>query len=86
MTTTSRERFTPASASYAVLRHGGAPACRAREQLGLEPETAIRLERLFHARPGSGVDRMRPRYARHDGHVEAVMAQGGYPVLAGRRR
>jgi hypothetical protein len=29
---------------------------------------------------------MRPRFARHRSHVEAVMAEGGYPVLAGPGR
>jgi hypothetical protein len=74
------------SASYSACRHGGAPPELARVELELPPETAERLERLFKARPGGGVDAMRPRFARHRSHVEAVMAEGGYPVLAGPGR
>ena len=29
---------------------------------------------------------MRPRFARHEAHVEAVRAEGGYPVLPARGR
>ncbi|WP_372785053.1 hypothetical protein [Phenylobacterium sp.] len=75
-----------ASASYAASRHGGAPPDVVRVELALPAETAARLERLFRARPGRGMDAMRPRYARHEAHVRAVVAQGGYPVLSGRRR
>lgn len=45
-----------------------------------------RLERQFLARPGRGEDAMRPRFARHEEHVQAVLRQGGYPVLPGRGR
>ncbi len=75
-----------ASASYAACRHGGAPPDLVRVELELPAEAAARLERLFRARPGGSGDAMRPRYARHEAHVRAVSAQGGYPVLAGRRR
>jgi hypothetical protein len=74
-----------ASASYAVWRHGGAPPHIAGGQLQLPAETAAELERLFRARPGGGVDAMRPRFAQHEAHVDAVMAAGGYPALPGRR-
>ncbi|MFI4965802.1 MAG: hypothetical protein ACHP9T_10580 [Caulobacterales bacterium] len=73
---------TLARASYAVCRHGGAPPDIVRIQLALPPETAERLERLFRERPGGGADAMRPRFARHEAHVRAVMGQGGYPALA----
>ena len=72
---------TLASALYAACRHGGAPPQIVRIQLDLPPETAERLERLFRAKPGGGADAMRPRFARHEAHVQAVMRQGGYPVL-----
>jgi hypothetical protein len=83
--------FTPPSpslptASYAVCRHGGAPPDLVRVELDLPAEAAARLERLFRARPGASGDAMRPRYARHEAHVTAVNAQGGYPVLEERRR
>jgi hypothetical protein len=42
---------------------------------------AARFERLFLASPGAGPDPMRPRFARHEAHVAAVIGQGGYPVL-----
>ena len=74
-----------ASASYAACRHGGAPPDIVRVQLELPAETAAELERLFRARPGGGPGLMRPRFARHAAHVEAVMAQGGYPALPARR-
>lgn len=75
-----------ASAGYAALRHAGVPAARVAAELRLEPFRALRLERLFRARPGGGLNPMKPRYARHGRHVDAVLAQGGYPVLPERRR
>jgi len=36
------------------------------------------------ARPGDAGDRTTPRFARHAAHVRAVLAAGGYPVLARR--
>jgi hypothetical protein len=74
-----------ASASYAACRHGGAPPDLARVELALPAETAAKLERLFQRRPGGGPGAMRPRFARHAAHVQAVMAEGGYPALAARR-
>jgi hypothetical protein len=75
-----------AGASYAVCRQGGAPPDLARVELELPAEAAARLERLFRAQPGGEGDAMRPRYARHEAHIKAVSAQGGYPVLVERRR
>jgi hypothetical protein len=76
-----------ASAGYAALRHGGAPAWRARLELGLAAARAERMETLFRARTGGGPDDpMKPRYAKHGRHVAEVVAQGGYPVLPDRRR
>lgn len=71
----------PTSASYATLRYEGVPPPQARTALQLPETTAARFERLFLARPGAGPDPMRPRFARHELHVAAVTAQGGYPVL-----
>lgn len=78
--------FALANASYVACRHGGAPPEIARIQLELPAETAVRLETLFQARPGGGgADALRPRFARHETHVGAVLAQGGYPALPERR-
>jgi hypothetical protein len=78
--------FALANASYVACRHGGAPPEIARIQLALPGETAARLETLFRARPGGrGADAMRPRFACHEAHVGAVLAQGGYPAFAERR-
>jgi len=73
--------MTLASKRYAVLRYEGAPPPQVRAQLGLPEATAASLERLFQAKPGGGMEAMRPRFARHAAHVAAVAAQGGYPVL-----
>ena len=77
----SESRSTLASKSYAALRYEGMPPPGAAAVLGLAQATADQLERLFLATPGGGDDPMRPRFARHDPHVAAVMAQGGYPVM-----
>ncbi len=81
MPITSSDPTTLASKSYAALRYEGAPPARARAELALAEATAEALERLFMARPGGGDDPMRPARARHDLHVKAVMAEGGYPVM-----
>jgi hypothetical protein len=76
-----------ARASYAALRQGGAPPPLAQVQLGLHASDAERLERLFRARGGGGGDdAMRPAFARHEEHVSAVLAAGGYPALPETRR
>jgi hypothetical protein len=69
---------------YAVLRQSGTQARRAQAELGLTPETGERLERLFRARAARG-DSQVPKFARHDRHVAAVMAQGGFWALSERR-
>jgi hypothetical protein len=71
-----------ASKSYAALRYEGIPPPKARAALGLEAAAAARLEGLFQAQPGAGSEAMRPRFARHEAHVAAVLAQGGYPAIA----
>jgi hypothetical protein len=72
-----------AGAAYAALRHGGAPPERARAQLSLGRRQALELEALFRKRSDFP---MRPRFCRHDAHVGAVLAEGGFPVLPERRR
>jgi hypothetical protein len=87
MTSEQIKNTTSASAGYAALRHGGAPAWRACAELGLPRARGERLERLFRARSGGGHDDpMKPRYAKHGRHVAAVLAAGGYPALPERRR
>jgi len=75
-----------ARASYAAYRYGGDPPALVQVQLDLPPEMTARLERLFLADPGHGTEAMRPRFADHGAHVEAVRAQGGYPRLPERGR
>ena len=72
--------------SYAVLRYEGAPPKQARAALELPPQVAERLEQLFLAKRGGRVDPMRPAFADHEGHVDAVLAQGGFPAIGGRGR
>lgn len=74
-----------ASASYAACRFGGSPPALVAVELALPPQTAAELERLFRRRPTGGPGAMRPRFARHQAHAEAVIAEGGYPVLPARR-
>ena len=59
--------------SYAVLRCGGASQGRAAVELGLPPATVADLEARFRARR---------RRSRDAAHVAAVLAAGGYQVLA----
>jgi hypothetical protein len=87
MTSEQIKNTTNASAGYAALRHGGAPAWRACAELGLPMARAQTLEKLFRARRGGGPDdAMKPRYAKHGRHVADVLAAGGYTVLPERRR
>ena len=68
--------------TYSALRYGGASQDRARAELAITPGHARQLEAIFNVpRPGKLMDRMRPRFARHDGHVAAVLAAGGYPAI-----
>lgn len=68
--------------TYAALRYGGASRSRAQAELAITAGQAGRLETAFNAtRPGKMLDRMRPRYARHDEHVAAVLVAGGYAAL-----
>lgn len=68
--------------TYAALRYGGASQTRAQAELAISAGEALALERIFRVvRPGKMLDRMRPRFARHDEHVAAVLAAGGYAAL-----
>lgn len=76
------ERSSHITSSYAVLRYGGASQARARAELAITPLQARQQETIFNVpRPGKMLDRMRPRFARHEAHVAAILAGGGYPVL-----
>jgi hypothetical protein len=71
---------------YAVLRQTGSSPRRAAEQLQLSGESPQRLERAFQARRALGEgDRQLPRFARHDEHVDAVLAEGGFWAFSERR-
>lgn len=70
------------TSSYAALRYGGASQGRAQAELAISPGEAAVQEWIFNVgRPGKMLDRMRPRFARHRGHVAAVLAAGGFPAL-----
>lgn len=75
-----------ASAGYAALRHGGAPAWRAAAELAVDARRAERLEGLFQRRKAGGPDPMKPAYANNGRHVEDLLRAGGFPVLKARDR
>lgn len=71
--------------TYAVLRRGGAPPGKARALMALDGHTAERLEAHFRAKVATGVgEEAHPRFARHEAHVAAVLAAGGFPSLTER--
>lgn len=71
---------------YAALRQTGTQAARARVELGLAEDTAEGMERLLQVRTARGAgDRQLPKFARHDRHVAAVMAAGGFWAFSERR-
>ncbi len=70
---------------YAVLRQTGSSPRRARAQLQLEAPMAARLEVLFRARVARSQVEQTPRFARHDRHVAAVLAEGGFWAFSERR-
>lgn len=52
----------------------------------LDPSAARRLERVFLKAQARGAgDRQLPKFARHEAHVAAVMAQGGFCAFSERR-
>lgn len=71
---------------YAALRQSGTSPLRARTQLGLEDWQGRRFEKLFRTRTGRGVgDSQLPKFARHEAHVAAVLAAGGFWAFSERR-
>ncbi len=81
---TSFQTYPPAAIgqAYAALRRGGASQARARAELAIGDDQAVWLEGVFlRSPPGRGMDAMRPRFARHDRHLAAVLAQGGFAAL-----
>ena len=67
---------------YLVLRFGGASQARACAELGVNSGRSEALEaRFLRMRGGAGADAMRPRFARHERHVQAVLEAGGYPAI-----
>lgn len=76
----------PTTQDYAALRQTGTSLARATAELGLSAATARRFERVFRARAARGEgDSQIPKFARHDAHVAAVMAQGGFCAFSERR-
>ena len=52
-------------------------------ELAIGDDQAVWLEGVFRrSPPGRGADAMRPRFARHELHVAAVQAEGGFPALS----
>lgn len=71
---------------YAALRQSGTQAARAQMELGLAAGEAAGLERLLQLRTARGAgDKQLPKFARHDRHVAAVLAEGGFWALSERR-
>lgn len=63
---------------YSVLRCGGASHARACAELGVNIGRGLQLAASFRMRRSEDP---RPRYARDDRHVKAVLKAGGFPVL-----
>jgi hypothetical protein len=64
---------------------GTSPA-RATLELGLASASARRFERAFRAKVQRAEgDTQTPKFARHDAHVAAVMAEGGFCAFSERR-
>lgn len=74
----------PPHSTYAVLRRGGVSPGKARAQMALDQLTGERLETLFLSRVSKGGEEAQPRFARHEAHVAAVKAQGGFASLTER--
>ena len=77
---------SPASlGDYANLRRGGAAPPQIGALLNLEAGDLTRLERAFRGQVARGVGEAQPRFAHHERHVAAVLAQGGFPALTETR-
>ncbi|KQW66396.1 hypothetical protein ASE17_06025 [Phenylobacterium sp. Root77] len=64
----------------------GTSAPRAMVELGLPADHARKLEAGFRGRAQAGAgDIQLPRFARHDKHVAAVLAEGGFCAFSERR-
>jgi hypothetical protein len=51
-------------------------------ELAIGDDQAVWLEGVFRrSPPGLGMYAMRPRFAWHELHVAAVLAEGGFPAL-----
>jgi hypothetical protein len=72
--------FAHASAAYVACRRGGSSPARARQELALPAGRAAKLEAWLLAK-GGGPQAQRPKFARHETHVESALALGGFPVL-----
>lgn len=70
---------------YAALRQSGTPPDRARRLLNLQGVAAGQLEAGFKARLKQPSEHERPRFARDEVHVAAVLAQGGFCALSETR-
>ena len=66
----------PHAQEYAVLRQIGTHPSRAQVELGLDLASAARLEKVFKRRRPGGAQL--PKFAKHDAHVAAVLAEGGF--------
>jgi hypothetical protein len=77
----------PNGQDYAVLRLEGLTPDKARAQLGLGRYEGGRMERVLQARTrrGAGEGQV-PRFARHEAHCAAVMAEGGFWALSEQRK
>ena len=76
----------PSGQDYAALRMGGLTPEKARAQLGIGRYEGRRMERVLQARTQRGAgDGHLPRFARHEAHCAAVMAEGGFWALSERR-
>jgi hypothetical protein len=69
--------------TYSALRHGGASQARACAEMGVSfgRVSALEAQFLVRARRRFGGEAALPAFARHDRHVAAVLAAGGYPAL-----
>lgn len=71
---------------YVALRQTGTQAARARAELELSQAVAEGMEHLLQVRTARGAgDKQLPKFARHERHVAAVMAEGGFWAFSEKR-